>query len=78
MTASIVAEWPKKPGETVRVALGDFNGHPTVEIRIWWEDGEGVWRAGKAGITIGRAHLQRLADALARAVEMDREGSRHA
>lgn len=71
MTAHIVAEWPKRDGQVLRVSLDSYNAHPVVDVRIWWCDTEGVWRPGKSGLTIGRAHLSQLADALAKARDAD-------
>lgn len=71
MTATVIDERPRKDGEVVRVALDEFNGHPTLDIRTCWRNSDGEWRPGKSGFTIGRAHLDRLADALAKARDLD-------
>lgn len=76
MTGTIVEEWPRKDGEVVRVTLDEYNGHPTIDVRTWWRDGKGDWRPGKSGFTIGRAHLDRLTDALVKARDLD--ANRHA
>jgi hypothetical protein len=78
MTATIIDEWRRKDGEVVRVSLDEFNGRPTVDIRTWWCDTEGVWRPGKSGFTVSRAHLDRLADALVKARDHERTTSRQA
>jgi hypothetical protein len=76
MSATIIDEWPRKDGEVVRVTLDEFKGHPTLDIRNWWADSDGVWRPGKSGFTVGRAHIDRLADALVKARDVERGGAK--
>ncbi|HEY1431163.1 MAG TPA: hypothetical protein VGF39_05985, partial [Stellaceae bacterium] len=47
----IIAEWQRNSREIVRVALDRYNNRDTIDIRAWWQDGEGNWRAGRGGLT---------------------------
>jgi hypothetical protein len=68
----IVAEWQRNSREIVRVALDRFNNRETIDIRSWWQDGEGKWRPGRGGLTLAVRHLPALADALADALQQAR------
>lgn len=65
--ALIVAEWDRNSREVVRVALDQFNGHHTINARIWYRDGGGL-KPGKGGLTLGLKHLPALAGAMAKAL----------
>jgi hypothetical protein len=64
----IVAEWRRNSRESIRVALDQFNGRHTIDVRAWWQDGEGNLRPGRGGITIAVRHLPAFADGLAAAL----------
>ncbi len=68
-----VAEWDRNSREIVRVALDQYNGRHTINVRIWYCD-DGVVKPSKSGITLAVKHLPVLADAigkaLARAIEL--------
>ena len=59
----IVAEWDRNKREVVRVALDIYNGHHTINIRVWYRDGDHL-RPSKSGITLGLKHLAPIASAL--------------
>jgi hypothetical protein len=65
--ATIIAEWPLNRRETFRVSLSEYNGHPTFDARVWFDDGAGHVKPGKKGITLGMKQLPKLAEALAKA-----------
>jgi hypothetical protein len=71
---TIIAEWPKNERETVRVALDEFNGHSTVNARLWFRAADGEMRPGK-GLAIGIRHLPALAAALNEALAVAIERS---
>jgi hypothetical protein len=52
----------------VRVALDQYNGRHTINVRVWYRDG-GEIKPGKSGITLSLKHLQALSDALARSLD---------
>jgi hypothetical protein len=68
----IVTEWQRNSREIVRVALDRFNNRETIDIRSWWQDSEGNWRAGRGGLTLAVRHLPALADGLADALQQAR------
>jgi hypothetical protein len=67
----VVAEWERNAREIVRVALDQYNGHYTVNVRIWYRDGD-VVKPGKTGITLGLKHLPKLASGLSSALSRAR------
>jgi len=70
--ALVVAEWDRNSREVVRVALDQFNGHHTINARIWYREGIEI-KPGKGGLTLGLKHLPALADAMAKALAKARE-----
>lgn len=60
----VIAEWDRNKREVIRVALDQYNGRHTVNVRVWYRDGNGL-KPGKTGITLALSHLSALADALA-------------
>jgi hypothetical protein len=64
----VVDEWRKNGREAVRVALDEFKGNPTVDLRVWWLDGKGELKPSRSGLTIGIRHLPALTAAINRAM----------
>jgi hypothetical protein len=64
----IIDEWPRNARETIRVSLSEFNGTPTVDIRVWFNDGVSGMKPGRSGLTLSTKHLPKLAAALANAL----------
>ena len=64
----VVAEWPRNSREVIRVSLSEYEGRRIVDVRVWYADRTGDMKPGRAGLTLGIAHLEKLADALAGAV----------
>ncbi len=74
----IIAEWQRNNRETVRLTLDEYQGRKTIALRCWYDAGDGAMRPGKDGLTLGIAHLQRLAASFAEAVqEAKRQGLIH-
>jgi len=67
--AGIIAEWPLKRHERLRISLELFNGVWLINIEA--ESGE--WRPSKQGIALSVKHLPHLADAVAKALSIARE-----
>lgn len=63
-TPIIIREWKKNGRKLVRVSLGEYQGHRTVDARIWFEAGDGEKRPGRSGLTVAVRHLPALAAAL--------------
>jgi hypothetical protein len=68
----IVAEWPKNDREVVRVVLDEYNGHPLVNARLWFQGDGGELRPGK-GLSVGIRHLPALTEAFTRALTIATE-----
>lgn len=68
----VIAQWDRNAREVIRVALDQYNGHDTVNVRVWYRDGETL-KPGKTGITVGVKHLAALAEASGKALERARE-----
>jgi len=69
----IITEWDKSKRDGVRVTLDEYRGQPTIDIRVFYETGEGVRRPSPKGITLGVRHLSSLAEATAQAEVKARE-----
>ncbi len=50
--------------EVIRVALNEYKGHRTIDVRTWYRAKSGDLRPGPPGITLGIASLPALADAI--------------
>jgi hypothetical protein len=68
----VIAEWDRNAREVLRVALDQYNGRHTINIRVWYRDG-GEIKPGKSGITLSLKHLPTLTDALARSLDAARD-----
>ncbi|MCC7261582.1 MAG: transcriptional coactivator p15/PC4 family protein [Candidatus Latescibacteria bacterium] len=63
---------PKNSREELRLSLAEFNGHPYVDLRVYYRDDEsGEMRPSRSGITVSptrwpafMAGLQQLDEAL--------------
>lgn len=74
---TLIAELPKNGTETLRVSLGQFNGHDLLHCRVWYSPREGGDpRPGKAGISVRVHMLPDLIEALTDAkAEAERRGT---
>ncbi|KAF2990151.1 transcriptional coactivator p15/PC4 family protein [Methylocystis sp. MJC1] len=68
MDPVVIAEWPRNARETLRVSLAEFKGAPTVDLRVWYDDGAGRMKPGRQGVTLSTKQLPRLAEAVAHAL----------
>jgi hypothetical protein len=62
----VIAEWERNAREIVRVALDHYNGRHTINVRVWYRDGDEL-KPSRSGITLAVKHLPALADALSKA-----------
>ncbi|MGO9399736.1 MAG: transcriptional coactivator p15/PC4 family protein [Xanthobacteraceae bacterium] len=69
----IIAEWPLKRHECLRVSIELFNGLWLINSRKWFEAENGEWRPGKQGIALGVKHLPQLAEAVTKALSIARD-----
>jgi hypothetical protein len=63
-----IAEWRRNAREVVRISLSEYQGAPTIDVRVWYDDGAGKTKPGRKGLTLSTKYLPRLADALAKAL----------
>jgi hypothetical protein len=63
----IISEWERNSREIVRVALDQYNGQYTINVRVWYRDGD-EFKPGRSGLTLALKHLPKLATGLASAL----------
>lgn len=63
----VLAEWPRNSHEIVRVALDEYHGRTTIDVRVWYRDRRGALCPARSGITLAVKHLPALAEAIAKA-----------
>ncbi len=68
----IVASWPRNSRETIIVKLGEYQGNAVVDVRTWFDGGDGL-RPGRSGITLAVKHLPALATAITKAAALATE-----
>jgi hypothetical protein len=68
----VVAEWDRNAREVIRVALDQFSGRHTINLRVWYREG-GSLKPGKSGITLSLGHLPALTEAMGKALGAARE-----
>lgn len=68
----LIAEWPLSRGEIARVAIRSFKGVWLIDLRKWFESGDGELRAGPKGISLSLKHVRRISSAMNEAVEVAR------
>lgn len=68
----IIAEFDRNAREKIRIALDDFRGTNTVDVRVWYRDGLEL-KPGRQGITTSVANLPALAAGLKLALDRARE-----
>jgi hypothetical protein len=71
----IIAEFPKNGRETVRVAVGIFNGHRLCNVRSWVPSHDGQLIPTKSGIALRVDVLPRLVEALQEAIASEQNAS---
>jgi hypothetical protein len=64
-----IAEWTiNNRRERVRVSIEQFKGVDLINIRKWYESGDGSLRPGKVGIALHVKHLPQLTEAMTKAL----------
>lgn len=71
--AGIIAEWPLKQHERLRVSIEHYKGAWLINVRKWYEAESGELQPGRHGIALAVKNLPRLAAALSEAVSVARE-----
>jgi hypothetical protein len=54
--------------EKLRIALKEYEGHPYLDLRIWWQR-QGQWLPGKKGVTLRARDLADVQRVLAEAAK---------
>ena len=54
----------KNTREELRISLDTFQGHDLVNLRVWFEDNDGIMRPSKKGLAFKLALLPEVAAAL--------------
>ena len=67
----MIAEWDRNAREVVRVALDQYQGRYTINLRVWYRDGDQL-KPGRSGLTLALKHLPSLASGLSRALSRAR------
>jgi hypothetical protein len=68
----IVAEFDRNSRERIRIALDEYRGCNTVDVRVWYRDGN-QWKPSKSGITTAVSNLPALASGLTLALAKARD-----
>ena len=59
-----IFEIPKNSREMIRVAREDFKGHDIINLRVFYDAGEGEYRPTKKGVAFSAALLPEVLKAL--------------
>ncbi len=54
----------KNSREAIRVTRGEFKGHDMVNVRVFYDAGDGEMKPGKQGVAFRAALLPEVVDAL--------------
>lgn len=54
----------KNAREEIRITLDDFKGHQLVNLRVWFDGGNGEYRPGKQGVAFRLDLLPEVLEAL--------------
>lgn len=68
----VVAEWPIKRGEVVRVSIERYKSSWLFHVRRWFEADDGQMRPSK-GLALSVKNLPRLAEATTKALSIARQ-----
>src|ERR1700722_18134940 len=68
----LIAEWPLSRGEIARVTIRNFKGTRLIDLRKWYETGDGQLRAGPKGISLSLKNLRRISAGMNEAIEVAR------
>jgi Transcriptional Coactivator p15 (PC4) len=69
----LIAEWPINRGEIVRVSIKNYKGIWLIDVRKFFEGGDGEFNPSSKGITVSIRHLNRISSALTDALTVARQ-----
>ena len=64
IVGQIIADIEKNSREIIRVEVSDFKGKELINLRIWFQDFDGVYKPTQKGITLDISHYRDLEDAV--------------
>ncbi len=70
----LISEFSKNAREVVRVRLTEYGGHKLIDVRAWYQDGEGGYKPGK-GLSLQRSLIPELKKAIAAAERAAKDGA---
>ena len=66
MNSEPVFAWRKNGREEVRAFLGEYEGTPTANVRVFYQARSGDWLPSKKGISVSVEQLPELEEAVRR------------
>ena len=66
-----IAEWPLTTNTKVRLYWGKRGNRAVFDLRVWWRDDNGVWRATKRGVQLPTTLLSKVCKVLKKAKATD-------
>ena len=70
-----IGQFQKNTLETVKAQIGDYNGHPIIDFRVWVEGKEGKEIPTEKGMTISPESLQDFYKLVKKTVETVKESN---
>ncbi|MDA8746658.1 transcriptional coactivator p15/PC4 family protein [Litoreibacter sp.] len=68
---SLIASIAKNSREEIRVSRDEYNGHDLINLRVFYDAGEGEMRPGKQGVAFKATLLPDVLNALGMASELE-------
>lgn len=68
---SLIASITKNTREEIRISRDEYNGHDLINLRVFYDAGEGEMRPGKQGVAFKAALLQDVLNALTAASKLE-------
>lgn len=65
----LIATVEKNPGERIHISTSFFKGREYVDVRLFYKDDAGIYRATKKGLTFSLALLPEVLEALEKVAE---------
>jgi hypothetical protein len=68
---TLIASIPKNSREEIHVSRDEYNGHDLINLRVFYDVGEGDMRPGKQGVAVKATLLPDVLNALQNASELE-------
>lgn len=66
---------PKNNREIIRIERQEYRGHDLINLRVWYDDGEGNYKPGKQGVAFQAALIPQVLDAFSALVSAGDKGA---